>query len=202
MTHGRDAFIAEFRPSADVIAKLDRYAALLVEWQDRMNLVGPSTLPDLWTRHFADSAQLLPLAAPGAWLDIGSGAGFPGLVVAAFGAGPVHLVESVGKKARFLEAVADELALGNVTVHNARVEAIPQFFATTISARACASLAQLFEWGLRFANRDTTWLLPKGATVADELAAAASRFTLHVEQRPSLTSPDGRIVVARQVRRR
>lgn len=199
---GRAEFAAMFHPSSEVVAKLEAYAALLVDWQTRINLVGPSTLPDLWIRHLADSAQLVALAKPGPWLDIGSGAGFPGLVASVLGAKPVHLVESVGKKARFLEAVIAELALDGVTVHNARVEAIPRFTARTISARACASLTQLFDWGLRFADRDTTWLLPKGASVDAEVAEARHHFTLHVEQIPSLTSPDGRIVVARDVRRR
>ncbi len=198
----RAAFAEMFNASREALEQLDLYAALLGNWQTRMNLVGPSTLPDVWTRHFADSAQLMRLASPGPWLDIGAGAGFPGLVATVLGATPVHLVESVGKKARFLETVVAELALEGVTVHNARVEAIPKFIATTISARACAGLSQLFDWGLRFADRGTTWLLPKGASVAAELAEARQRFSLHVEQIPSLTSPEGRIVVARDVRRR
>ena len=198
----RAAFAEMFNTPRGALDQLDRYAALLADWQTRMNLVGPSTLPDIWTRHFADSAQLIPLASPGLWLDIGAGAGFPGLVASILGVQPVHLVESVGKKARFLETVVAELALEGVTVHNARVEAIPKFIATTISARACASLSQLLDWGLRFADRDTTWLLPKGASVGAELAAARQHYTLHVEQIDSLTSPDGRIVVARDVRRR
>ena len=198
----RDTFINTFDAPRDAMARLDCYAALLADWQTRMNLVGPSTLSNVWTRHFADSAQLVRLAQPGSWLDMGSGAGFPGLVAAVLGVGPVHLVESVGKKARFLEAVIAELALTGVRVHNARVEAIPRFTATTISARACAGLSQLFDWGLRFAGRDTTWLLPKGAGVEAELAEARQRFTLHVERIDSLTSADGRIIVARDVRRR
>lgn len=202
MEHGRDSFVAAFDAPRGALAKFDRYAELLAEWQTRMNLVGPSTIPDVWTRHFADSAQLMRLANTGPWLDIGSGAGFPGLVAAILGAEAVHLVESVGKKAKFLETVAAELALSQVTVHNARVEAIPKFTATTISARACAALPQLLDWGLRFADRQTTWLLPKGASVAVELAAARDVFTLHVEQIPSLTSAEGTIVVAHDVRRR
>ncbi len=200
--HDRAAFAEMFDAPREALAKLDRYAALLADWQTRMNLVGPSTLPHVWSRHFSDSAQLVRLAAPGPWLDIGAGAGFPGLVAAILGAGPVHLVESVGKKARFLETVVAELALDSVTVHNARVEAIPKFTVATISARACASLSQLFDWGLRFADRGTVWLLPKGAKVASELSEARQHFKLHVEQVPSLTSTDGRIVVARDVRRR
>lgn len=198
----REAFAAEFAVSGETLEKFDLYAALLSEWQDRMNLVGPATLPAVWSRHFADSAQLVRLAGPGAWLDIGAGAGFPGLVAALLGAGPVHLVESIGKKARFLETVAAELALRQVRVHNDRVESLAPFPVATITARACARLDRLFEWGLPFAARDTRWLLPKGVSVDDELAEARQRFVFHVEQVQSLTDPRGRIVVARDVRAR
>ncbi len=196
----REAFAAAFAVPRETMAKFDAYAALLADWQTRMNLVGPATLPAVWSRHFADSAQLVRLAAPGSWLDIGAGAGFPGLVAGLLGAGPVHLVESIGKKARFLEFVASELALSQVTVHNVRVESLPAFPVANITARACAGLDQLFEWGSRFATPETRWLLPKGASVDAELAEAHRRFLFHVEQVPSLTDPRGRIVVARDVR--
>lgn len=199
---GRAAFAAGLAVSRETLLRFDRYAALLDEWQERMNLVGAATLPEIWTRHFADSAQLVELAKPGSWLDIGAGAGFPGLVAALLGAGPVHLVESTAKKARFLETVAAELALKEVTVHSARVEAMPAFPVATITARACAPLARLFEWGSRFAQADTTWLLPKGESVEDELADARRSFAFHVKQVPSRTDPRGRIVVATDVRRR
>ena len=198
----RAAFARDYALSPETLARFDRYAALLHDWQARMNLVGPSTLPALWSRHFADSAQLMALAGPGPWLDIGAGAGFPGLVAALLGASPVHLVESITKKARFLESVTGELALDGVTVHNERVETLPSFPVATIAARACAGLDRLFDWGLRFASPETRWLLPKGATVDDELAAAGHAFVFHVEQVPSRTDPRGRIVVARDVRRR
>jgi 16S rRNA (guanine527-N7)-methyltransferase len=101
----------------------ERYAELLIEWNKKINLVAPSTLSDLWSRHFLDSAQLYGLLPPKTQnlVDLGSGAGFPGLVLALMGVPEVHLIESIGKKARFLEAVAAELA-PNVTVHHARIE--------------------------------------------------------------------------------
>src|SRR3712207_5976940 len=99
---GRDIFAREFDVSRETLAKLDRYAALLADWQSRMNLVGPSTLPHVWERHFRDSAQLIELAPRlghrPIWLDIGAGAGFPGIVLALLGAGDIHLVESIAKK--------------------------------------------------------------------------------------------------------
>lgn len=207
MNYGRDEFAAEFAVSRETLAKLDRYAALLAEWQARMNLVGPSTLPHIWGRHFRDSAQLASLAPTlghrPVWLDIGAGGGFPGLVLAILGAGDIHLVESIAKKCRFLQAVADELELGDrATIHNMRVESLVRFRADVITARACANLAQLFDWGLPFAASSTMWLLPKGASVDEEVAAARRRFSFDAELVPSRTDPQARIVVARGVRRK
>ena len=207
MNYGRDEFAAEFAVSRETLAKLDRYAALLAEWQARMNLVGPSTLPHIWDRHFRDSAQLASLAPTlghrPVWLDIGAGGGFPGLVLAILGAGDIHLVESIAKKCRFLQAVADELELGDrATIHNMRVESLARFRADVITARACANLTQLFDWGLPFAASSTMWLLPKGASVDEEVAAARRRFSFDAELVPSRTDPHARIVVAKGVRRK
>ena len=198
----RANFAERFAVSRETMALFDRYVALLDDWQERMNLVGKTTLPEVWSRHFADSAQLVGLSGPGQWLDIGAGAGFPGLVAALLGAGPIDLVESTAKKARFLETVAAELALTGVTVHSDRVEAMPAFPVATITARACAPLVKLFEWGSRFAREDTTWLLLKGSSVEHELAEARHSFAFHVKQVASITDPRGRIVVATDVRRR
>lgn len=206
MSYGPDAFAAEFAVSRETLTKLERYGELLVDWQQRMNLVGSSTLPDVWQRHFRDSAQLAGLAPRlghrPLWLDIGAGGGFPGLVLAALGTGEIHLVESIAKKCRFLEAVIDELALTDAVVHHARVEALPRFRADVITARACANLAQLFDWGLRFAASSTVWLLPKGAAVDEELAAAGKSWLFDAELVPSRTDERGRILVARRVKRR
>ena len=205
--YDRAAFAAEFDVSRETLLKFDRYAALLAEWQQRMNLVGPSTLPDVWQRHFRDSAQLFTLTPTlghmPVWLDIGAGAGFPGIVLGLLGAGEIHLVESIAKKARFLSTVVDELGLGGlVHVHNSRVEALKVFRADVITARACANLAQLFDWGLRFAASSTRWLLPKGATVEEEMAAARQNFAFEAELIPSISDERGRIVVAEHVKRK
>ncbi len=187
------------------MAQLDRYAELLSDWQTRMNLVGPSTLPQVWTRHFADSAQLLPLARPGAsWLDIGAGAGFPGLVLALLDpAARFTLVESIAKKCRFLNAVAEELGMSErVVIENRRVETLPRQKFDIITARALAALGQLFDWGLDHAGSGTTWLLPKGVRVAEEIDGAARRFVFDHRLVPSQTDADARIVVATGVKRR
>lgn len=205
--YDREAFAAEFDVPRGTLEKLDLYAALLIAWQEKMNLVGPSTLADIWNRHFRDSAQLLQLLPAPAhkrvWLDIGAGGGFPGLVIATLGGGIVHQVESIGKKARFLEAVTAALALEGVNiVHNARVESLPAFACDVITARACAPLERLFDWGLRFAAKSTTWLLPKGESVESELEDARRRFDFRAQLVPSRSDPRGRIVVAEAVRRK
>ena len=201
----RAAFAAEFDVSRETLARLDRYAELLSEWQQRMNLVGPSTLPHIWDRHFRDSAQLLPIAGPGrGWLDIGAGGGFPGLVLAILDPTTrVVLVESISKKCRFLEHAATELDISaSVRVENVRVEALSASKFDIITARAAASLDTLFDWGLRFAGSGTGWILPKGARVQEELASAAQRFHFDHELIPSRTDSDARIVVAKGVKRR
>lgn len=185
--------------------QFDRFAELLLDWQTKMNLVGPSTLPELWDRHFADSAQLLAIAGAGrSWLDIGAGAGFPGLVIALLDPrARLTLVESIAKKCRFLTEVSDALGLGDrVRIENRRIEALPRQKFDTITARALASLDQLFDWALPFAGSGTRWILPKGARVDSELAIASERFTFDYDLVVSRTDVTGRIVVASGVRRR
>jgi len=201
----REAFAAAFDVPRETLARFDRYAELLAEWQIRMNLVGPSTLPQIWERHFADSAQLLPLAGTGKrWLDIGAGAGFPGLVIALLDpAARLVMVESIAKKCSFLNMIVNELDLaGQVAVANIRIEALPPQRFDIITARALAALEQLFAWGMPFANGATLWVLPKGARVADELAAARLHFAMDARLVPSCTDPDARIVLASKVKRR
>lgn len=199
----RDDFAAAFDVSRETLDKLQTYAEMLADWQTRMNLVGPATLPDVWERHFADSAQLLSLATPGAtWLDLGAGAGFPGLVIAIMDAGArLTLVESIAKKCRFLQAVADELGLSDrVSIANCRIEALerkpPKQRPQYVTARALASLAQLFDWGLPHAGPHSIWLLPKGARHAEEIDEARRAFVFQHETIPSRTSSDARIIKA------
>lgn len=201
----REGFAAGFDVSRETLAKFDTYAALLIEWQQRMNLVGPSTLPLLWQRHFADSAQLLAIGGTGkSWLDIGAGAGFPGLVIATLDpTAQLTLVESIAKKCRFLDEVVSSLDLGaQVTIENRRIESLPRQKFDIITARALAALDQLFDWGLPHAGSGTRWLLPKGMRVADEIEAATRRFFFDHHLIPSHTDDQARIVVATGVKRR
>jgi 16S rRNA (guanine527-N7)-methyltransferase len=201
---GRAAFLAVHDVSRETLAKLDGYAALLTEWQAMMNLVGPATLPQLWTRHFADSAQLLPYAGPAKrWLDMGAGGGFPGVVLAIMDP-EAHftLVDSIAKKCRFLATVAETLGLANVQVENCRVEALPRQRFDVITARAMAALPQLLAWGHPFADAKTLWLLPKGMKAQEELASARQTFQFDHQLFPSQTDADARIIIARHVKPR
>lgn len=205
MTVGRDTFEARFDVPRGTMALFDIYAALLIDWQSRMNLVGPSTLPHIWDRHFTDSAQLLPLSGIGrSWLDVGAGAGFPGLVIALLDPqARLTLVESIAKKCRFLVEAVEKLGLADrVTIEHRRIETLPRQKFDIITARALAALNQLFNWCLPYAGSGTHWILPKGMRVADELELAARGFMFDHRLVASLTDPDARIVIATGVQRR
>lgn len=204
---GRERFERDYAVDGATMARLDGYAALLSEWQATMNLVARSTLDAIWDRHFADSAQLVAIVGDAAspasrWLDIGSGAGFPALVLALLAPGDFHLVEATAKKCRFLAHVANALGLdGRVTVHHARIEDLSPIGAHFVTARACASLVQLLGWGERH-GCDARWLLLKGRSVADEIPVARAQFDFEYRLVPSRTDEEARIVDAHGVRRR
>lgn len=192
-------------PVSDATLKrLDAFVALLLEWQAKMNLVADSTLPQLWTRHIADSLQLLDLAPKALiWADLGAGGGFPGIPVAsslAESAGArVHLVESNGKKAAFLrEAV--RVTGAPATVHAERVEKFGDSFAgkvDVVTARALAPLKLLCEQAFPFVNKGAVGLFPKGQEVEAELTESAERWKIQAEKAPSRTSDTGCIVIVR-----
>ena len=201
----REAFAAAFDVSRETLARLQGYADLLLAWQEHTNLIGPGTLPQIWTRHFLDSAQLLPLAGTGrSWLDMGAGAGFPGLVLATLDPDArFTLVESIAKKCRFLAEAAALLGVSDrVIIANQRIESLPRQKFDIITARALAALDKLFDWGLPYAGSGTRWVLPKGAKAEEELASAAKRFHFAHELIPSRTDPQARIIMASAVRSR
>ncbi|WP_423606257.1 16S rRNA (guanine(527)-N(7))-methyltransferase RsmG [Sphingomonas sp. MS122] len=181
---------------------LAAFVSRLREEAGRQNLIAPSTLEQIWTRHIVDSAQLLG-AAPdkGLWLDIGSGAGLPGMVIAMLRDEPIELVEPRKLRTDFLARAATELELSNVAIHTARIErtAGP---AAVISARAVASLDALFRIAAHRSTSSTVWVLPKGRNAQSEVEEARRNWhgSFHVE--PSITAPDSLIVVAREVRPR
>nr|WP_294811830.1 16S rRNA (guanine(527)-N(7))-methyltransferase RsmG [uncultured Sphingomonas sp.] len=186
--------------------QLDRYAALLRAEAANQNLIAASTLDTLWARHFVDSAQLVPLASDasrGTWLDVGSGAGLPGLVAAILLDRPVVLVEPRTRRVEFLRHVVSELRLPRVTVQQSKVESYrPTNRAAIVSARAVAELSQLLASTAHCTDSSTIWLLPKGQNAQSEVVAAQTKWqgVFHVE--PSITQPDSGIVVARGVRPR
>ncbi len=195
--------------SPQVLDRLDRFAAALVQWQATTNLVAPSTLPELWTRHIADSLQLVPLAPDVRhWVDLGSGGGFPGLVVACALAdtdgASVHLVESNLKKAAFLREAA-RLTGAPARVHAARIEDVVDRFADSVeivTARALAPLEKLVESAYPLLTSGAQALFLKGRDVEAELTAASKYWTIDAELIPSVTDSAGRIVRVRSVERR
>ena len=182
---------------------LDRLALLeseLRRWQAIKNLVGPATLDHIWDRHIVDSLQLLDLAPEArTWLDLGSGAGFPGLVLAIAGHErglKVHLVESNSRKCAFLRHIA-RLTGAQATIHEARLETIiPGFIgkADVVSARALASLTKLLEWTEPLLKAGTIGLFPKGRDADIELTEAAKRWKFKADVLPSQTDSEARII--------
>jgi 16S rRNA (guanine527-N7)-methyltransferase len=186
--------------SRETVARLDELCSLVSHWNKRLNLVGPGTIPQLWTRHVADSAQLWLLAPPSStsWRDLGSGAGFPGLVIAVLGrelapALRVDLVESDQRKAAFLATAIRALDLA-ARVHPARIEGLALAPAEVLSARALAPLSGLIGYATSQRRHDGIALFPKGETVHKELAEAAARWSFEHRLHPSLTDPRSAIV--------
>ncbi len=176
---------------------LESLLARLTEWNSRMNLVGPSTLPDYWSRHAWDSAQLLSLA-PGAstWADLGAGAGFPGLVLAILLKGRsgahVHLVESLAKRCRFLTEAVEALNLP-ATVHNVRAESM-KLAVDVVTARAMAPLPRLLGYAKPFLDRGAMALFLKSAQIEEEIAEARKTWRFQADILPSRSDSRGRIV--------
>lgn len=177
------------------------YADLLIRWTRKINLVAKPTLPDLWQRHFLDSAQLAALIPPNARIvDVGSGAGFPGLVLAIMGAGDITLVESDKRKAAFLREAA-RITETDADIVADRVENL-QIEAGVITARAFAPLPRLLDQTQHLVAKKTRYLLLKGQDIEEELTQATTSWKLQVERRPSRTDPRGVILQLTQVQRR
>ena len=205
----RAAALALVDVSRETLARLDRFVDLLLRWRQTTNLIASSTLPRLWTRHIADSLQLIELAPHArTWVDLGSGAGFPGLPIACALAGTpdahVHLIESNAKKAAFLrEAV--RVTATPALVHAARIEHFVERFrdpVEVVTARALAPFNSLLNQSVGLLKRGAIGLFPKGQDVADELTEAAKYWNVKVNLVPSRTDPHGRIVVVERIERR
>jgi len=199
-TAEKEEFFRLIEATSEQRQALETYAALLTKWQSRINLVGPSTLPHLWTRHFLDSAQLVAHLPPeGPVLDLGSGAGFPGLIIAILHGGPVHLVESDIRKGTFLREVIRQTG-APASVHSVRIEALKPFPVCAVTARALAPVAKLLEWAEPFLP-GAQCLFLKGRTCEEELAAVAGLWTMRAGKIPSVTDPSGIILRLEEVHR-
>ena len=205
--HGPADFAAAFGVSRETLAKLEAYAVLLERWGRVQDLVAPGTMPELWQRHFADSAQLLALAPEArVWVDLGSGAGFPGLVLAILLAGQpgalVHLFESNSRKCAFLRDVARQTS-APVEIHNERIESQASHRTVenidAVTARALAPLNRLLGLAEPFLSAGAVGLFPKGRDAAAEIAVASKRWQFQCVAHPSRTDAEGRIVVIRQL---
>jgi 16S rRNA (guanine527-N7)-methyltransferase len=195
--------------SRETAERLDRFVELLLTWQRATHLIAPSTLPNLWTRHILDSLQLLALAGDARrWVDVGTGGGFPGLVIACALAGVpgavVHLVESNAKKAAFLRE-ACRVTDAPARVHRERMEDFAVRFQNglqIVTARAVAPLKSLLNLCFPLlADSRAMALFPKGRSAEAELAEAAAAFTMNAQLVPSRTDPMGRILVIRDLAR-
>jgi 16S rRNA (guanine527-N7)-methyltransferase len=191
---------SDLNVSRETFEKLELLERELRRWQAIKNLVGPATLDRIWDRHIVDSLQLLDLAPDaGTWLDLGAGAGFPGLVLAIAGAErglQVHLVESNSRKCAFLRHIA-RLTGAPAKVHEARLETVVPGFvgkADVVSARALASLPMLLDWTEPLLKAGTMGLFPKGRDAEIELTEARKKWTFEAEILPSLTDPEARIL--------
>ena len=207
---GEQAFAEAFKVPRETIHRLTRYAELLNHWQKSINLVAASTLPELWSRHFADSAQLRSLAPDAlTWLDLGSGAGFPGLVVAILQTGipdfRMHLVESNQKKCAFLAEVVRAVQ-APVDIHAMRIEELAERAQSlrpdVVSARALAPLPRLFELANPFFGEGTRGLFLKGREAEAEIEAARPGWAFASRLYPSMTAKDANIVEVTGLRER
>jgi 16S rRNA (guanine527-N7)-methyltransferase len=195
----------ELGVSRETFRSLDDFIALLRKENKAQNLVSHATLDQVWNRHILDSAQLLRFAPPelGAWVDLGTGAGFPGLIVAALHPGEVTMVEPRKLRVDFLRRAAEVLRLPSSTrIICAKVERLEDSPFGVISARAFAPLDRLFRLAERFASPRTRWVLPKGKNAKSELEEALASWQGDFRLEHSLTDPGAGIIVAENVRRR
>lgn len=194
------AFVAE-RCDDGAMLRLEHLVDFLKQENGHQNLIAKATEEAVWTRHIADSAQLLdlvPRETPGPWLDLGTGAGFPGLVIAIMRPDcSVHLVESRNRRIEWLRSMAFRLELKSCRVEGARLELVESFAAPVISARAFAPMPRLLDLSARFSTSDTIWLLPKGRSAAQDVESLPKplRPMFHVEH--SQTDADAGIVVGK-----
>jgi len=199
---GPEDFAAATGVSRETLARLKAFLGLLTDWNARHNLVSKTSLDEVWQRHVLDSAQLAPLIPPEAktLADLGSGAGFPGLVLAVLlqERVAVTLFEATRKKAEFLRAAAERLGI-TVAVRNQRIEDAARAVFDVVTARACAPLPELLEYAQHFAGPRTVYLFLKGQNVGVELTEAGKSWRMKIRQHPSVTHPFGVVLEIREL---
>ncbi|WP_454885836.1 16S rRNA (guanine(527)-N(7))-methyltransferase RsmG [Sphingomonas oryzagri] len=186
----------------ETLTLIERLRTIVLAESKRQNLIAASTVDAFDQRHLTDSLQLATFVSEGDLLDIGSGGGFPGLVLACVRNGPVHLVEPRAKRADFLERSAAELGLDHVAVHAKKVERVDIAPVAAITARAVAPLDALFAMAQHLSDENTRWVLPKGRGAASELEVARRTWQGEFRLVPSVTDAEAAIVIAEGVRRR
>lgn len=201
-SYGPKEFLRDTSVSRETLGRLQVYAEMLQAWNKKINLVGQSTISSLWHRHFLDSAQLYPRLPRNSQvlLDLGSGAGFPGLVLAIMGCSRVHLVETDRTKATFLREAARSTGTA-VHIHNTRIEALEPFPVDIVTARALAPISDLLVWAKPFLGPESVCFFPKGRNVEEELTSIHNIWDSELVRLPSLTDPQSTIVCMRGVRR-
>ncbi|MEO1046537.1 MAG: 16S rRNA (guanine(527)-N(7))-methyltransferase RsmG [Pseudomonadota bacterium] len=196
-----DWLVHDLGVSRENMARLEIYADLLRNESAQQNLIARSTLDSLWARHIVDSAQLLchvPKDHSSPWLDLGSGPGLPGLVIAICTGLPTILVESRRKRVAFLEVAVEALGLTRtVSIYGGRLETMPRCDAGIITARAFAPLPKLLTLAARFSTENTLWILPKGKNAVNELAALPRKWQKVFHVKHSLTDPEAGIIHGR-----
>lgn len=209
MTYGPEEFAADTGVSRETLDRLRLYVDTLMKWQKRINLIGPSTVAEVWRRHVLDSAQVLPEIDPNVRVvtDLGSGGGFPGVVLALClpdHCGPevrVHMIESNQKKASFLNHVLRETG-ASAKVHCDRIEALVPWPSDVVTARACASIDKLLAYSEAFRTHKSVCLFLKGRDAVKELTEASECWTYRRRTIKSRSDPSGHIVVLTNVARR
>ncbi len=193
--------LRKYDVSRETFEKLKAYEASLQEWQNKFNLVSSASLQDSWNRHFLDSMQLfkfIPKTAKTLY-DFGSGAGFPGMVIAIMAKEKtpylkVSLVESIGKKTLYLKHVAEQAGV-DVTIYNERIENLPQKNVDVITSRAMTALDKLLDYARPFCGKDTICIFPKGKKYAEEIEEARKRWKFDCQIIPSEMSDEGVILI-------
>jgi len=207
MTLARDPFLAERNVSRETEDRLLAFADLLGKWTRKINLISKSSTSDIWERHILDSVQIYDLAPNtfSLWLDIGSGGGLPGVVVAALAAqfapdARIAMIESDQRKAAFLRTALRELGLSGDVLAD-RIDAVPPMGGGVLSARALAPLDQLLAFAENHLKPGGTAIFPKGKTAEQEIADASTNWLFQIEKHASMTDAEARILVIKDIKR-